>query len=55
MAFSEYLPDLIKGDLDSLRDDVKDYYASKVCGLSLRPLTCHTPDEEDLTIDRMSQ
>ncbi|EIM90925.1 thiamine pyrophosphokinase Thi80 [Stereum hirsutum FP-91666 SS1] len=28
-ACSKYLPDLIKGDLDSLRDDVKDYYTSK--------------------------
>lgn len=25
-----YLPDLIKGDLDSLRDDVKKYYESQV-------------------------
>ncbi|KZT07631.1 thiamine pyrophosphokinase [Laetiporus sulphureus 93-53] len=27
-ARSLYLPDLIKGDLDSLRDDVREYYAS---------------------------
>lgn len=32
-GLSKYLPDLIKGDLDSLRDDVKDYYISKVCSL----------------------
>ncbi|KAF8656841.1 hypothetical protein AX16_002389 [Volvariella volvacea WC 439] len=25
----QYLPDLIKGDLDSLRNDVRDYYTSK--------------------------
>lgn len=25
-----YLPDLIKGDLDSLREDVREYYKSKV-------------------------
>jgi len=28
-ARSFFLPDLIKGDLDSLRDDVKDYYAAQ--------------------------
>lgn len=26
-----YLPDLIKGDLDSLRSDVQEYYARRVC------------------------
>ena len=25
-----YTPDLIKGDLDSLREDVRDYYTAKV-------------------------
>lgn len=25
-----FLPDLIKGDLDSLRDDVREYYSSEV-------------------------
>lgn len=29
-----YLPDLIKGDLDSLREDVRSWYAAKVCSLS---------------------
>ena len=29
-----HLPDLVKGDLDSLRDDVQQYYALKAC---LRP------------------
>lgn len=27
---SRYLPDLIKGDLDSIRDDVKSYYIAQV-------------------------
>lgn len=27
---SRYLPDLVKGDLDSIRDDVQRYYASYV-------------------------
>jgi thiamine pyrophosphokinase len=26
-----YIPDLIKGDLDSLREDVREYYSAKVC------------------------
>lgn len=29
-VFCRYLPDLIKGDLDSLRNDVQRYYASQV-------------------------
>jgi len=29
MARAFFLPDLIKGDLDSIRDDVKDYYATQ--------------------------
>lgn len=33
-----YTPDLIKGDLDSLRDDVRQYYANKVCETSARGL-----------------
>jgi thiamine pyrophosphokinase len=28
-----YLPDLIKGDLDSIRADVQEYYTSKVCSV----------------------
>ncbi|KAH9936066.1 thiamine pyrophosphokinase [Amylocystis lapponica] len=36
---SLFLPDLIKGDLDSLRDDVREYYASK--GVPV----VHVPDE----------
>ena len=34
-----FIPDLIKGDLDSLRDDVRQYYASKVRPARLSP--CH--------------
>lgn len=31
-----YMPDLVKGDLDSIRGDVKKYYASKVMHLALQ-------------------
>jgi len=30
MVTSRFLPDMIKGDLDSLREDVKLYYTSQV-------------------------
>lgn len=33
-----YLPDLIKGDLDSLRGEVRSWYAAKVCSHSFCPL-----------------
>ncbi|KIJ67070.1 hypothetical protein HYDPIDRAFT_85334 [Hydnomerulius pinastri MD-312] len=36
---SLYMPDLIKGDMDSLRDDVREYYSSK--GVSV----VHDPDQ----------
>ena len=28
---SRFIPTLIKGDLDSLRSDVREYYAARVC------------------------
>lgn len=28
---NEFIPDYIKGDLDSIRLEVKKYYSSKVC------------------------
>jgi len=33
-----FLPDLIKGDFDSLREDVKDYYVSRVSPTPLLPI-----------------
>jgi thiamine pyrophosphokinase len=41
-----YLPDLIKGDLDSLRGDVRKYYASQVVVLLAESLLSHTPKPE---------
>ena len=34
-----YIPDLIKGDLDSLREDVREYYSTKVRLRRLRSWT----------------
>lgn len=44
---ARYLPDLIKGDLDSLRSDVREYYTSKVSVLRSRgciPFVGVTPE-----------
>lgn len=41
----EYLPDLITGDLDSIRDDVRQYYES--CGVRVIDLS-HDQDSTDL-------
>lgn len=30
-CYDRYIPDLIKGDLDSLREDVREYYSTKAC------------------------
>lgn len=31
LKLNRYLPTMVKGDLDSLRTDVRAYYSSKVC------------------------
>jgi hypothetical protein len=36
LTSSSYLPDVIKGDLDSIRDDVRYYYQSQVCKVDLK-------------------
>ncbi|THH09650.1 hypothetical protein EW146_g8628 [Bondarzewia mesenterica] len=41
---ADFIPDLVKGDLDSLRDDVRKYYASK--GVSI--VQDHDQDSTDL-------
>ena len=44
-ARQEYLPDLITGDLDSIRDDVRKYY--EACGVKVVDLS-HDQDSTDL-------
>ena len=34
-VWDRFLPDLIRGDLDSIREEVKAYYLSEVGGLSI--------------------
>lgn len=52
-GISNYKPDLIRGDLDSLRKDVKDYYAEK--GVRIEKDPCQDTNDLDKCLQRVRE